>query len=184
MPHLDNAKADGMVSSGMVDTYGRDNLCNTTVGSSGHCGWPLPGDRPGRTDRPHDRTDRPPAQRGQCRAGDGIHTLGVVGRSLYLTPVFFANKPVERLLRPGLTAEMLNDDSLGRALDRLYEAGLTDIFSQAASHALRLWDIHHRFVHLAPLARWRGEDAKPEKPEVVRITSTSSRAKRPNLKQV
>jgi transposase len=98
--------------------------------------------------------------------------------------VFFANKPVERLLRPGLTAEMLNDDSLGRALDRLYEAGLTDIFSQAASHALRLWDIHHRFVHLAPLARWRGEDAKPEKPEVVRITSTSSRAKRPNLKQV
>jgi hypothetical protein len=43
--------------------------------------------------------------------------------------VFFANKPVERLLRPGLTAEMLNDDSLGRALDRLYEAELTDIFS-------------------------------------------------------
>jgi len=55
--------------------------------------------------------------------------LGVVGRPLYLTPVFFANKPVERLLRPGLTAEMLNDDSLGRALDRLYEAGLTDIVS-------------------------------------------------------
>lgn len=76
---------------------------------------------------------------------------------------------------------MLNDDSLGRALDRLYEAGLTDIFSQAASRALRLWGIHHRFVHLAPPARWRGEDAKPE---VVRITSASSRAKRPNLKQV
>lgn len=53
-------------------------------------------------------------------------------------------------MRPGLTAEMLNDDSLGRALDRLYEAGLTDIFSQAASRALRLWGIHHRFVHLDP----------------------------------
>ncbi len=92
---------------------------------------------------------------------------------------------MERLLRLGLTAEMLNDDSLGRALDRLYEAGLTDIFSQAASRVLRLWVVHHRFVHLdIPSLSGEGEDAKPEEQEVVRITSTSSRAKCPNLKQV
>jgi len=33
--------------------------------------------------------------------------LGFVQRALYLTPDFFRGKPVERLLGPGITAEML-----------------------------------------------------------------------------
>ena len=45
--------------------------------------------------------------------------LGFVQRALYLTPDFFRGKPVERLLGPGITAEMLNDDTLGRALDAI-----------------------------------------------------------------
>ncbi len=47
-----------------------------------------------------------------------LNALGFLSRPLYLTPEFFANKPVHRLLRPDLTPQMLNDDSLGRALDR------------------------------------------------------------------
>jgi hypothetical protein len=31
---------------------------------------------------------------------------------------------------------MLNDDSLGRAMDALYEAGLTEVFAKVASQAL------------------------------------------------
>jgi len=77
-----------------------------------------------------------------------LNALGFASRPLYLIPEFFANKPLDRLLRPGLTAEMLNDDSLGRALDLLYETGLTEIFAQVASHALRLFGIQYRFVHL------------------------------------
>jgi transposase len=50
-----------------------------------------------------------------------INALGFVGRALYLTPEFFNNKPVEILIREGLTAEDFNDDSLGRALDMLYQ---------------------------------------------------------------
>ncbi len=88
-------------------------------------------------------------------------------------------------MRPGLTAEMLNDDSLGRALDRLYEAGLTEIFAQVASYALRLWGVQHRFVHLDTTSlSVEGEYAKPEEPGVVRITHGYSRDKRPDLKQV
>jgi len=88
-------------------------------------------------------------------------------------------------LRPGLTAEMLNDDSLGRALDTLYEAGLTEIFAQVASHALRLVGVQHRFVHLDTTSlSVEGEYAKPEEPGVVRITHGYSRDKRPDLKQV
>jgi transposase len=71
-----------------------------------------------------------------------------VSRPLYLTPEFFANKPLALLIGPGITAEMLNDDSLGRALDGLFEAGLTEIFAYVASHALRCYGIEHRFIHV------------------------------------
>lgn len=138
----------------------------------------------GQIDRMIGLTDR------QVSVGEAVqamvlNALGFVGRPLYLTPEFFRNKPVGRLLRPGLTAEMLNDDSLGRALDKLYEAGLTEIFAQVASHALRLWGIQHRFVHLDTTSlSVEGEYAKPEEPGVVRITHGYSRDKRPDLKQV
>jgi transposase len=48
-----------------------------------------------------------------------LNGLGFSNRRLYLVPQFFATKPVERLLGPGITAEMLHDDCLGRTLDGL-----------------------------------------------------------------
>jgi hypothetical protein len=50
VPHFEKTKTDFAVSSGVEDTYGRDYLCDSAVGSSGHCGRHLPGDRAGRTD--------------------------------------------------------------------------------------------------------------------------------------
>lgn len=54
--------------------------------------------------------------------------LGFPQRALYLTPQFFANKPVERLLGAGLAADHLNDDALGRALDALYAYGVEPFY--------------------------------------------------------
>ena|SRR5260221_8781388 len=48
-----------------------------------------------------------------------LNGLGFSNRRLYLVPQFFTNKPVEHLLGPGITAEDLNDDCLGRTLDWL-----------------------------------------------------------------
>ncbi len=48
-----------------------------------------------------------------------LNGLGFSNRQLYLVPQFFANKPVEHLLGPGISAEMLNDDCLGAALAKL-----------------------------------------------------------------
>jgi transposase len=75
-----------------------------------------------------------PAPRRQVSLGQAvkamiINALGFVSRPLYLTPEFFTNKPVELLIGAGITAEVLNDDSLGRALDALFEAGLTEVFA-------------------------------------------------------
>lgn len=90
-----------------------------------------------------------------------------------------------RLLRPGLTAEMLNDDSLGRALDILHEKGETEIFAQVASHALCVYGISHRFVHLDTTSfSVEGEYNRPEAPGVIRITHGYSRDHWPDLKQV
>jgi len=87
-------------------------------------------------------------------------------------------------VRSGLTAEMRNDDSLGRALDILYAAGPTEVFAQVASHALRRWGIPHRVVHLDTTSlRVEGEDEGPEEPGVVPITHGSSRDGRPDVKQ-
>jgi transposase len=59
--------------------------------------------------------------------------LGFVQRALYLTPDFFRGKPVGRLLGPGITAEMLNDDALGRALDAIYAFGVEAFYFLLAS---------------------------------------------------
>ena len=72
-----------------------------------------------------------------------LNALGFVGRALYLTPEFFDNKPVGLLIRESLTAEDLNDDSLGRALDILYKAGITQVFFCVAFHALNVFEIEH-----------------------------------------
>ena len=116
-----------------------------------------------------------------------LNALGFVSRPLYLTPEFFAQKPVDVLLGPGITAEMLNDDSIGRALDALFEAGLTEVFAQVASHALRHFGIEHRFVHLDFTSfhlHGAYEGQEDEAPGVIRITQGYSRDHRPDLKQV
>ena len=77
-----------------------------------------------------------------------LNALGFVSRPLYLTPEFFSNKPVDLLVRSHRCAADFSDDSLGRALDTLYENGVTELFAIVASKALSTFDIDHRFVHL------------------------------------
>ena len=54
--------------------------------------------------------------------------LGFTNHRLYLAGHFFTNKPTERLIGADIKAEHLNDDVLGRALDALYEYGVTAMF--------------------------------------------------------
>lgn len=77
-----------------------------------------------------------------------LNGLGFSNRRLYLVPQFFANKPVERLLGPGITADDLNDDCLGRALDWLYAHDPTTLFAGIALRARRAFGIGARQVHV------------------------------------
>ncbi len=94
-----------------------------------------------------------PGKRQQVSVGTAtvamiLNGLGFSNRQLYLVPQFFANKPIEHLLGSGMTAEMLNDDCLGRTLDWLYAHDLTKLFAGIATRARQIFGITAAQVHV------------------------------------
>ncbi|MGB5635723.1 MAG: DUF4277 domain-containing protein, partial [Waterburya sp.] len=61
-----------------------------------------------------------------------LNGLGFVSRPLYLFPNFFQGLATEHLLGDGILPEHLNDDKIGRVMDKLYVKGLTNIFLSIA----------------------------------------------------
>ena len=69
---------------------------------------------------------------GQRVAAMILNGLGFMNSRLYMTPHYFADKPVAQLLDADITADQLNDDCLGRGLDKLAGYGVTQLFSELA----------------------------------------------------
>src|SRR5258708_2281431 len=112
-----------------------------------------------------------------------LNGLGFVNRPLYLTPEFYANKPIELLIGPGIVAEDLNDDGLGRALDRVVKVGVPEIYYQLAAHALAVMGIANRLAH-AETSAFSVEGAYETAEEnAIKITYGYSKDHRPDLKQ-
>ena len=116
-----------------------------------------------------------------------LNGLGFVNQPLYLVPHFFHNKPLPRLIAPGIQASYLNDDTLGRALDTLYETGLTELYSLIAATAAKRLGLAPTFTHLDTTSfhvdgRYNSEETPTE--QVVHITHGYSRDHRPDLNQV
>ena len=63
-------------------------------------------------------------------------------------PQYFENKPVEHLLGEGITADMLNDDCLGRTLDWLYEHDVTTLFAGLALQARQRFGVKAHGLHM------------------------------------
>ena len=77
-----------------------------------------------------------------------LNGLGFINRALYLLPQFFADKPTEQLIGPGILPEHLNDDVLGRALDALYEQDVTTLFTLISAQACQRLGLKGVTVHL------------------------------------
>ena len=77
-----------------------------------------------------------------------LNGLGFVNQQLYLVPHFFQNKPTSRLIAPAIKASHLNDDTLGRALDTLYDYGVTELYSLIAATAAKRLGLAPPFLHL------------------------------------
>jgi transposase len=116
-----------------------------------------------------------------------LNGLGFINQALYLVPRFFQYKPTSRLISPRVTPKQLNDDALGRALDILYAAGVTELYSLIAATAATRLGLAPRFAHLDSTSfHVDGRYNSPEAPDerVVHITRGYSRDHRPDLNQV
>jgi transposase len=116
-----------------------------------------------------------------------LNGLGFVNQQLYLVPHFFQHKPISRLIAPGIQASHLNDDTLGRALDTLYDFGVTALYSLIAATAAARLGLTPTFSHLDTTSfhvdgRYNSDQAPDE--QVVHITHGYSRDHRPDLNQV
>ena len=116
-----------------------------------------------------------------------LNGLGFVNQQLYLVPHFFQNKPISRLIAPGIQASHLNDDTLGRALDTLYDFGVTALYSLIAATAAARLGLRPTFSHLDTTSfhvdgRYNSDKAPDE--QVVHLTHGYSRDHRPDLNQV
>src|SRR5213080_4394407 len=100
-----------------------------------------------------------------------LNGLGFSNRQLYLVPQFFENKPVEHLLGKGITADMLNDDCLGRTLDWLYAHDPTILFAGIAKRARTFFDVSAARLHVDTTSfSVNGAYEQPEDATAIAIT--------------
>lgn len=128
---------------------------------------------------------------GQAVQAMVLNALGLNGRALYLMPEYMKNKPVELLIGEGLKAEDFNDDTLGRALDELQQAGVTGLFASIAAEAVKVYGIETEYLHLdsssfALQGAYDSDYAQKmrETYNAVEIKRGYSKDRRPDLKQV
>ncbi|MHC5747365.1 MAG: IS1634 family transposase [Nostoc sp.] len=121
-----------------------------------------------------------------------INGLGFVSRPLYLFSQFFQDKGIEILLEEGVKSEYINDDKIGRVMDKLYKYGLNNLFIEIVLSVIKKFNIDTKYSHLdATSFHLHGEyksDENKNKEEEIRerpiiITKGYSRDHRPDLKQ-
>jgi len=117
----------------------------------------------------------------------------MVSKPLYLFSQFFADKAVEKLLGKEISSEYLNDDKIGRVMDKIYELGLTTLFIEIVLKVIKKFEIKSEYVHLdATSFHVHGEYANSEikedsepiiKKRPIIINQGYSRDHHPELKQ-
>ncbi|MBY5308429.1 IS1634 family transposase, partial (plasmid) [Aphanizomenon flos-aquae CCAP 1446/1C] len=132
-----------------------------------------------------------------------LNGLGFLSAPLYLFGEFFVGKATEHLIGEGVLPEHLNDDKLGRELDKYHQIGTTKIFTAVAIKAAHKFQVEMDSIHLDGTSmsvegeykkeikeideiKQETEENKLEiEPEMkaIEIVHGYSRDKRPDLKQ-
>ena len=118
----------------------------------------------------------------------GVVVLGMVldtlsGRSpLYRLMEFLEEKDTELLLGESIPASRFTDHNIGRALDKIYEAGTQKVFGQLSQNAVGGFQIKPTGAHFDTTSiRVYGDYDMQEEP--FKITYGHSKDHRPDLKQ-
>ena len=133
---------------------------------------------------PHDPQQK--VTTGQAAVAMIINGLGFSNRPLYLFPQFFEKKPVELLIGKEITSYSLNDDTVGRALDRLFNYGCTELFSSIAYIVAKSADVDKKFGHLdtTTFSVHGKYESSDNEDAAIHITYGKSKLRRPDLKQI
>ena len=131
-----------------------------------------------------------------------LNGLGFVSRALYLFPQFFEDKATEHLLGEGIEPKHLNDDKIGRVMDKLYQLNVSVIFLLISLAAVKKFGVATENSHLDSTSLSVEGEYKKEYPTVeilksgavgeeietrqqpIKITYGYSRDRRPDLKQL
>jgi transposase len=118
-----------------------------------------------------------------------INGLGFNQRALYLSPLFFQDKPVARLIGEGIEADHINDDVQGRALDVIYGYGLERFYAQLSVQAVIRLGLTCRTGHFDSTTFhvdgvYNSQLPADEAGGLIHITKGYSRDHRPDLNQV
>jgi transposase len=136
---------------------------------------------------------------GQVMKAMILNGLGFLSAPLYLFEQFFEGKATSHLIGKGILPEHLNDDRLGRTLDKYYQAGTTKLFTTIAMKAAHNFQVKMNSIHLDGSSMYvQGEyktqvensyqtekERDPETSEMkpIEIVHGYSRDHRPDLKQ-
>nr|WP_063721470.1 DUF4277 domain-containing protein [Rivularia sp. PCC 7116] len=77
-----------------------------------------------------------------------LNGLGFVSAPLYMFSNFFENRAYEHLIGEGVKPEYLNDDKLGRTMDKLFSKGLSNVFLAISLNAFKTFDVSLLSEHL------------------------------------
>jgi transposase len=121
---------------------------------------------------------------GEAMAGMILNGLGFANRPLSLTPQFFANKPLARLCREGLRAEMCHRFKLGRTRDAAYTYGCDLLFHEWSLAVGAHEGLDLRCTHLDTTSvALQGESVPDSDAQAMTLTDGDSKDHRPDLTQ-
>lgn len=136
---------------------------------------------------------------GQVMKAIILNGLGFLSAPIYLFDTFFVGKATEHLIGSGVTPEQLNDDRIGRALDKYHQAGTTQLFTAIALKAAKKFQVEMNSVHLDSSSisvegayktcQEKSQDIETDSSNpademtAIKIVHGYSRDKRPDLKQ-
>lgn len=122
---------------------------------------------------------------GECVLALLLNALGFVGEPLYMMPHYFKNLDLNVLLGKNISAEELNTFKLSRALDKLYNYGLTKLFNEISilcCGAAKI-DTTYNSMDTTSFSLTGEYDSSADTHEVM-IKHGYSKDHRPDLKQV
>ncbi len=114
-----------------------------------------------------------------------LNGLGFTGRTLHMYPDYFSDKPIGRLLGPNITVEHINDDALGRCLDKLYDNDVSMLYQFLGEKVVQHLGLSCNTTNLDSTSfHVDGNYAVEDDFSGVHMTRGYSRDHRPDLNQV